>query len=154
MSPPSRSRRLISLALGRGSALVESGVSRASPRCGALAVVMGCVAVEYGLEVPAADDQQPIETFGADGENNALGIGVRLRGVGRRVDHVHAFAAEDLVEGCAEFAVAVVDQEAHAVEQAGEAEVRACWVTQERLGLVVQPAKWTRRLPSSMKYRT
>ena len=34
MSPPSRSPRLISLWLGRGSLFVESGVSSASPRCG------------------------------------------------------------------------------------------------------------------------
>ena len=34
MSPPSRSRRLISPRLGGGSALVESGVSSASPRWG------------------------------------------------------------------------------------------------------------------------
>lgn len=41
------------------------------------------------------------------------------------VDHVDAFAAEDIVEGGAELAVAVVDQEVHPLEQAGEAEV-AC----------------------------
>jgi hypothetical protein len=39
------------------------------------------------------------------------------------VDDVDAFAAEDLVEGGAELAVAVVDQEVHPLEQAGEAEV-------------------------------
>ena len=27
---------------------------------------------------------------------------------------------------------------------------RACWLTQEPSGLGVQPARWTRRLPSSM----
>ena len=43
----------------------------------------------------------------------------------RCVDHVDAFAAEDIVEGGAELAVAVVDQEVHPLEQAGEAEV-AC----------------------------
>jgi hypothetical protein len=30
----------------------------------------------------------------------------------------------------------------------------ACWATQAPLGLVVQPARWTRRLPSSMKKST
>jgi hypothetical protein len=29
----------------------------------------------------------------------------------------------------------------HSLEQAGEAELRACWVTQAPVGLVVQPAK-------------
>src|SRR5437868_15470649 len=32
-----------------------------------------------------------------------------------------------------------------------EANCRACWVTHGRFGLTVQPAKWTRRLPNSMK---
>jgi hypothetical protein len=32
--------------------------------------------------------------------------------------------------------------------------LRACCVTQAPLGLVVQPARWTRRLPSSMKNNT
>jgi hypothetical protein len=29
--------------------------------------------------------------------------------------------------------------------------LRACWVTQAPIGLVVQPARWTRRFPSSRK---
>jgi hypothetical protein len=45
------------------------------------------------------------------------------------VDHSDAFAAKDLVEGGAELAVAVVDQEAHPLEQAG-LRLRACWATQ------------------------
>src|SRR5207253_2561003 len=32
--------------------------------------------------------------------------------------------------------------------------LRACWVTQAPVGLAVQPARWTRRLSSSMKNRT
>jgi hypothetical protein len=39
------------------------------------------------------------------------------------VDHPDPFAAKHLVETSGEFAVAIVDQEAHALEQAGEAEV-------------------------------
>jgi hypothetical protein len=39
------------------------------------------------------------------------------------VDHLDAFAAEDLVKGGAELAVPVVDQEARPLEDAGEAEV-------------------------------
>jgi hypothetical protein len=30
--------------------------------------------------------------------------------------------------------------------------LRACWVTQAPVGLVMQPARWTRRLPTSMKH--
>jgi hypothetical protein len=82
---------------------------------------MGGVDAEYGLEVAAADDQQPVETFGADGANEALGVGVRLRRTDRRADLGDAFAAEDLVEGGAESAV--VDQKPHPLEQSREAEV-------------------------------
>ena len=39
------------------------------------------------------------------------------------MDDVDPLAAEDLVEGAAELAVAVVDQKPHSFEQAGEAEV-------------------------------
>jgi hypothetical protein len=35
-----------------------------------------------------------------------------------------------------------------------QANLRACRVTQAPVGFAVQPAKWTRRLPSSMKKRT
>jgi hypothetical protein len=59
------------------------------------------------LEVAAADDQEPVETFGADGADEALGVGIRLRGEDRRVDHLDPLAAEYLVEGAAELAVAV-----------------------------------------------
>src|SRR5207245_4419221 len=41
----------------------------------------------------------------------------------RCVDHRDSFATEDLVEGGAELAVTVVDQEAHSPEEPGEAEV-------------------------------
>src|SRR6266542_553783 len=44
-------------------------------------------------------------------------------GADRRVDHLDPFASEDFVEGAAELAVAVVDEESHPVEQPSEAEV-------------------------------
>src|SRR5262249_43290607 len=55
--------------------------------------------------------------------DDALGVGVCLRRVDRRVDHLDAVAAEDFVEGGAELAVRVVDQKRHPLEQTGEAEV-------------------------------
>jgi hypothetical protein len=56
--------------LGGVSGLVGSGVPEtARVRGVALAVVMGCVDAENGLEVAAADDQLPVETFVADGAN-------------------------------------------------------------------------------------
>ena len=45
----------------------------------ALRVVVGHVAAEHVLEVAAAEDQQPVETLGADGADEPLRVGVRLR---------------------------------------------------------------------------
>ena len=71
----------------------------------------------------AADDQQPVETLCADGADEAFGVSVRLWRADWSMDHLDPFAAKDLVEGGGELPVAVVDEEPHAVEQAGEAEV-------------------------------
>jgi hypothetical protein len=43
-----------------------------------LAVVMGGVGAEHVLEVAAAEDQYPVEALGADGADEALGVGVCL----------------------------------------------------------------------------
>ena len=71
----------------------------------------------------ATDDQDPVEAFRSDGADEPFRVRVRLRRSHRRVDDVDSFAAEDLVEGGGELAVAIVDQEAHPLEQAREAEV-------------------------------
>ena len=119
----------------------------------ALAVVVNRVGADDVFEVAATKDQHPVETFDTDGAHEPLRI-FRLRCADRRVDHLDLFAAEHLVEGGGELAVAVVDQEACPLEQVSEAQIAACWVTQSPVGLVVQPARWTRRLPSSMKNST
>ena len=117
-------------------------------------VVMSGVSAKHVLELTTADDQQPVEALGARRRDEALRLGVRLWRPDRRLDHPDAFAAEHLVEGHAELAVAIVDHEPRPRKNTGEAEVPACWVTQAPVGLVVQPARWTRRLPSSMKNST
>jgi hypothetical protein len=71
----------------------------------------------------AADDQEPVKTLRSDGTDEAFGVGVGLWRANGRVDHPDPFAPEHLVKGCSEFAVAIVDQEAHPLEQAAEAEV-------------------------------
>jgi hypothetical protein len=48
---------------------------------------------------------------------------LQLAGMHRRVDDLDAFAAEHLVEGGGELAVAIVDQETHPLDNVGEAEV-------------------------------
>ena len=119
-----------------------------------LGVVVSHVAAEHVLEVAAAEDQQQVEALGADGAHEPLRVGVRLWRSDRRLDHLDPFAAEDFVEAGAELAVAIVDQEPCPLERTREAEVAACWVTQAPVWLVVQQARWTRRLSSSMKNST
>jgi hypothetical protein len=66
-----------------------------------------------------------------------------------------AFAAEDLVERRRELAVAGSwIRKRIRSNTPVRLRLRAYCVTQSPVGLVVQPAKWTRRLPSSMKNST
>src|SRR6266508_2587533 len=69
------------------------------------------VDAEHTFEVAATNDEQPVETLGADSADEALGVGVRLWCADWCLDHRDAFAAEDLVEGGAELAVAITNQE-------------------------------------------
>jgi hypothetical protein len=119
-----------------------------------LRVVVGHVGAEHVREVAAADDQHPVETLGAHRTDETFGVGVRLRRPDRRMDHPDPFATKDLVESRTELAVAVVDQEPRPVGTPVKLRLRACWVTQAPVGLVVQPAKWILRLASSIKKRT
>jgi hypothetical protein len=41
---------------------------------------MRCVEAQHSFEVAAAEDQQPVETLGADGADEALGIEAFARG--------------------------------------------------------------------------
>jgi hypothetical protein len=79
-----------------------------------LAVVMVDVDVEYVLEVPAVENQQPVETFRADGAHEAFGDRVCLCCPHRRLHRPDALTAEDVVEEAAVLAVAVADQETDA----------------------------------------
>ena len=75
----------------------------------ALAVVALDVDPQNVFEVAPAEDQQPVETLVADGADETLRVGVRLWCLHGRVDHFDSFAAEQLVEGGGELAVAIVD---------------------------------------------
>jgi len=106
------------------------------------------------FEVAAADDQEPVETFRSDGADEPLRVGVRLRRLHRRVDDRDSLASEHLVKESGELAVAIVDQEADSFEGAGETEVARLLKHPGACRIRVQPAKWTRRLPTSMKKST
>ena len=74
-------------------------------------VVMAAVDAQHALEMTAAEDQDPVEAVGADRAHPALGIGVRVWRLDRRVDHSDAFGPEDFIEVVAELRVTVVDEE-------------------------------------------
>jgi hypothetical protein len=99
-----------------------------------LAVVVLAVNAQDAFQVAAAEDQQPVETFGADGADEALGVGVRLGRAHGRAEYWDAFAAEHLVERGGELAVAVVEQEVDPFEEAGEAQVARLLTTQAASG--------------------
>src|SRR5439155_919776 len=78
-------------------------------------VVVIDVDVQDALEVPAVEDEQPVQTLGAHHPHEALRDRVRLWCSHRCLDDPNALAAEDLIERTAVLAVPVADQEAHAL---------------------------------------
>ena len=104
-----------------------------------LRVVVLDVDAQDALEVAAVEDQQPVEALAADGSDETLGDGVCLRRSHRRLDDPDASSAERLVERAAVLAVAVADQEAHALVREVEAEV-ACLLSHPGAGGVRRPA--------------
>ena len=64
-----------------------------------MAVVMPDEVGEYAFEVPASEDQDPVEAFATHGADRAFGVSVHYRDADRSLDDLDAFGAEDLVEG-------------------------------------------------------
>ncbi len=118
-------------------------------------VVMRDVRREGALEVAPAKDQQSIETLAADGPDPAFGVRPCLWCPYRRLDHTDAFGAEDLVELAGELAVAVADEEQRPGILVVEFHEQVARLLGHRpSGLVVIPARRTRRVASSMKNNT
>jgi hypothetical protein len=72
-------------------------------------VVVAAVDAEDMLEMTPAEDEDPVEAISADRAYPTLGVGVRVRGLNGRSDHLDALGAKNLVEGVAELRVAIVD---------------------------------------------
>jgi hypothetical protein len=84
---------------------------------------LGVVDAQDAVELPRAEDEQPVQALRACGAYEALGVRVGLRRAERRQDHLDSLGAEDFVEAGDELRVAVTDQEPDILERAGEAEV-------------------------------
>jgi hypothetical protein len=78
--------------LGDGRLLLERAVRP-------MRVVVSDVLVQHPLEMPARDDQEPVETFTPDAASPTLRVRLRPRRRDRRTDHLDPFRAEHLVEG-------------------------------------------------------
>jgi hypothetical protein len=94
---------LASWSVGR----VGFGDVRLSARCGSVAVVMVDEDAEHAFEMAMVEDQEPVETFRADGADGAFGD--RVRRSHRRPDDLDPFASEDRVKVVCELAVAIAD---------------------------------------------
>jgi hypothetical protein len=110
--------------------------------------------MEYVLEMAAAEDQQPVQTIRADGANEALGVGVRLRCADRSVDYSMPSLRKTSSKEAANLLSRSWIRNRIRSNRPVKLRLRACWVAQAPVGLVVQPAKWTRRLLSSIKKST
>jgi hypothetical protein len=108
------------------------------------------------VEVAAVEDQQPIEGLGADGADDALrdafAFGARTGVVMIWMPSLAKMASKSRVNLLSRSRIR--NRNGDRWCRSVHANWRACWVTQAPVGLAVQPARWTRRLLSSMKKST
>jgi hypothetical protein len=111
-------------------------------------VVMAGIDPKHVLELPSAEDEQPVEALASHAADPALGVCVPVGCPNGRADHGQSLAQEDLIEAAAELRVTVVDEEAErplAIIQV-ISRLRACWATQAPVGFGVRATNSIRRL--------
>jgi hypothetical protein len=79
----------------------------------AMGVVVLDVHPEHLVQVPATHNEHPVEALGADGRNPPLRVGVGVRCLHRRDQHLGVLLAQHVVEPTAEFRVPIANKEAH-----------------------------------------
>jgi len=117
-------------------------------------VVVAPVDAEHVLEMAAAEDEDPIETVGANRAHPPLGEGVCVRRLHWAADYLDALAAEDLIEGVAELRVAIVNEKSKRllVTELHD-EVARLLGDPAPSGLALQATYSIRRLASEIKKR-
>ena len=105
-------------------------------------VVVDRISGHDAFQMPATEDQQPVETFASQPADPALGVRPCPRGSHRRLNHPDPLGAEDLVEAAPELAVAIADQEPGLHPVVGELHKHIPRLLGHPL------AVWTRRDPS------
>src|SRR5262245_65112176 len=83
----------------------------------AVSIVMVHEDSEDMFEVRQVQDQQPVETLGANGPHEPLRHSVGLRGAKRRANDLDPTAAKYIVKSVGEFLVPITDQEADRSEE-------------------------------------
>jgi hypothetical protein len=129
-----------------GRALPEAAV-------GSMPVVVLDVLAQELFELPVVPDQGAVEEPPANGADPAFRVRVRDRRAWWRADDCRLVAAEDLVER-GEVWPARSRIRNRIVRSYRIMRFRAVWVVQAPVGLVVMPARCTRRRSSSMKNPT
>jgi hypothetical protein len=77
----------------------------------AMGVVVHEVLPNDGLEVPPADDDEPVQALTAQCADEALGVGIGSRSANRVADNPQALGPRDLVQGTGELGVSVSEHE-------------------------------------------
>ena len=129
--------------------------SQVDPAVRPLCVVVGEVFAERPLEMTPTEDERPVKAFTSDGADPSFGEGVRPRSADRGEDGFYAVRGEDRVEAPRVPGVSVPDQVAKASPPwQVPREVAGSLRDQPESGCAVTPARWTRRVWSSMKKET
>jgi hypothetical protein len=129
-----------------GRALAEAAV-------GTVRVVVLDILGDELCELSAVPDQGAVAQFAAYGADPTLRVRVRDRRVRRGANDRRAIAAEDLIE-CTDELAGASRITKRIIRSARIMKFRAAWVVHAPVGLVVIPARCTRRRSSSMKNST
>ena len=96
-----------------------------------LLVVMAAVDAEHVLEVTPPEDQDPVEAIGAERANPAFGVGVRVRRLDRRANHLDALGSETASKARLNFVSRSWMRNRNGWSSPScMTRLRACWVTQ------------------------
>jgi hypothetical protein len=108
------------------------------------------------LEVASADDQEPVQALAADGADPALRVRVRPRRPQRCSGYLGASELNTSSKLRENFASRSRSRKCGRPPRSPSinSTLRVCWVAQWPSGWAVTPARWTRRVRSSMKNST
>ena len=123
---------------------------------GPVFVVVGHEHLEHTLKVCLVQNEQPVETFRANGAHEPLGHAIGLWGAERRANDFDPVTPEHVIKLGGELRSRSRIRKRTGSGRHANVQVswRARWMTHGVPGCGVHPARCTRRLPNSMKKRT